>query len=98
MTRIKYVSIHERDDGKRRIKPGKGDATHSTMRLPKPDNDVDEWTSHDWERVAFYDLPESMPKSDFVEWWNDNLNTDDEPEVIDTVLREMGEREGAGDE
>jgi len=98
MTRIKYVSIHERDDGKRRIKPGKGDAAHSTMRLPKPDNDVDEWTSHDWERVAYYELPKSMPKSGFVEWWNKNLNTAGEPGVIDTVLKEMGEREGSTDE
>lgn len=93
MSQIKYVSIHERDDGIRRIKPGKGDRQHSTISMPKPGNSLDEMERHDWERVAVFDLPRSMPKSDFKEWWNDNLNTDSEPDVIGNVLKEMGERE-----
>lgn len=92
MTRIKYVSVHENQDGERRIKAGKGDRTHDTMRLPTPENDLDSIESHEWERVEVFDLPESMPKSDFPEWWNDHLDTDGEPEVIDDVLRAMGER------
>ena len=92
MTRIKYVSVHERDDGKKSIKPGKGDREYSTLRLPSPDNDLDDPVSHDWERVACFQLPERMTKTGFKEWWNENVDTDDEPVVIDKVLQEMGER------
>lgn len=95
MSRIKYVSVHENELGERRIKAGKGDREHATMRMPTPENDLDEITRHEWERVGVYDLPEEMPKSHFADWWNDHLRTDDEPQVIDDVLRAMGER---GDE
>lgn len=92
MSRIKYVSVHERDDGKRRIKPGKGERNHSTIRLPRDGNSLTEATRHDWTRVAVFDLPESMPKSEFKDWWNENLRSENEPDVIGEVLNAMGER------
>jgi hypothetical protein len=92
MSQIKYVSVHERDDGVRRIKPGKGEPNHSTIRMPSPENSLEDMQRNDWERIATFQLPEPMAKSSFKDWWNDNLRTDDEPEVIDDVLRKMGER------
>lgn len=92
MTRIKYVSVHERGDGKRRIKPGKGDREHSTIRLPKSDNSLDSFETHDWERIDYWKLPEEMPKSQFTDWWNNHLRAENEPDVIHDVLVAMGER------
>jgi len=92
MSIISYVSVHEREDGKRKITRGKGDRTQSTIRIPQPDNELESFESHEWERVPFYELPRQMNKSEFQDWWNDNVGTEDEPGVIDKVLRDMGER------
>lgn len=92
MSEIKYVSVHERDDGKRRIKAGKGDREHSTVRMPTPNNDVEDWEQNDWVRVDYWELPEKMAKSELPDWWNDNLRADAEPAVIDKVLKTMGRR------
>lgn len=90
MSRIKYVHVIELENGERNIRPGKGDPSGSFVKIPTPDNDRDDFERVEWERVSFWDLPDSMPKSEFTEWWNEAVDGDGEnPDPIPDVLAAM---------
>lgn len=90
MSRIKYLHVIEVDGNDRQIRPGKGDPSGSFMAIPTPDNDREDFERLEWERVGFWSLPESMPKSKFKDWWNDAVNSDGgNPDPIPDVLDAM---------
>lgn len=98
MSRIKYVHVYEYEDGTRLIAPGKGDREGANVVIPTPENDREEFERREWERVDYWELPEPMAKSDFIDWWN---TTDDDVEPIPQVLEAMDastDRSGGDDD
>ena len=91
MSQIKYVHVIEFDDGERKIRPGKGKGEGSVLAIPTPNNDREEFERREWERVDYWHLPEPIPKSEFVDWWNENK--DDGVEPIPAVLEAMDQQE-----
>lgn len=88
MSRIKYLSITQREGGKPIIYSGKTDRSGSLVRLPKPGNDIEEMTKIEWELVATFPLPE-MKKSDFADWWNEHKDLESPPSPIPEAMAVM---------
>lgn len=94
MSRIKYVHVIEYEDGRRLIAPGKGHRSGTNVILPAEDDESDDWERMDWERVDYWRLPESMPKSEFTDWWNTQIENAEAPDPIPEVLDAMGVDDG----
>lgn len=94
MSRIKYVHVIEYEDGRRLILGGKGKRSGTNVAIPTPENDREEFERMEWERVDYWRLPESMPKSEFTDWWNDHKDDDPQPSPIPEVLDAMDGADG----
>lgn len=95
MSRIKYVHVIEYEDGRRLISPGKGHRSGTNVILPDEDDENDDWERMDWERVDYWRLPESMPKSEFTDWWNIQIDNGEAPAPIPEVLDAMEVDDGS---
>lgn len=89
MSQIKYVHVIEFEHGERNIRPGKGDREGDVLRIPTPENDRDSFERVEYHRVGTWRLPEPMPKSEFVDWWNDHKDDNPQPSPIPEVLAAM---------
>lgn len=89
MSRIKYLSVVETDDGSRQIRLGRVDGGGEEMRMPTPENDLDDFERYEWTRKGVFTLPEPMPKSEFQDWWNDHKDDEPQPSPIPEVLETM---------
>jgi hypothetical protein len=90
MTRYEFISIHEYTsgpyEGKRFLKFGKGDPNGADIKIPTPDNDLDEMQRMERQRMMTYRLSEKMTKDELRSNLDGNL-----PDAIKAELPQWGD-------